>query len=149
MEEVIIIQIWLAVLIIFIVVEAITPNLVTIWFIPAALAGLVAHLLGAQVWLQAVVFIVVGLVFLVTTKPLFEKLFSKRPIEVTNAQALIGKRAVAVEEIDNMHETGAVRVEGKIWTARNYRSSDVIPVGAIVEINAIEGVKLMCSQIKE
>jgi membrane protein implicated in regulation of membrane protease activity len=140
------IYIWLSILILCIIVEAVTPNLVTIWFIPASLIAFLFAVFNAAPWLQVTSFISSGLILLITTKPFFEKLLKARPAAKTNADALIEKKAIVVEDIDNLAETGAVKVEGKVWTARNARSSDIIKVGEIVQIKSIEGVKLMCTK---
>ena len=129
-------------------VEAVTPNLVTIWFIPAAFVSFLLAVFKLPLWSQVAAFIATGLLLLFTTKPFFEKLLKSRPASKTNVDAIIGKSAAVVEEIDNIAECGAVRIEGKVWSARNIADNTVIPVGAIVEIRAVEGVKLMCAFIK-
>ncbi len=86
-----------------------------------------------------------GVVCLVTTKPLFEKILKVVPTQKTNADALIGKTASVIEDIDNLNENGAVKVEGKVWTARNADGNSVIPSGKFVTVREIKGVKLMCS----
>ena len=88
-----------------------------------------------------------GFVLLFTTKPFFEKLLFKGNVEKTNADALIGKNALVIEEIDNVKETGAVKIEGKVWTARNAENGEIIEEGSQVKIIEIQGVKLMCAKI--
>ena len=132
------IYVWLAVLILCIIVEAATANLATIWFIPSALAAMIFAACDLPLWSQITVFIGLGVVLLVTTKPLFEKLLKARPTEKTNTDTIIGKLAPVIEEIDNLREIGAVKIEGKVWSARNVETNDVIPVGALVEIKSIE-----------
>ncbi len=139
--------IWISVLVISIVIEMLTPNLATIWFIPASLIALVLSLINAPLWLQIGAFVVSGLVLLFTTKPFFEKLLFKGKIEKTNADALIGKTALVIEAINNIEEKGAVKIEGKVWTARNAENDDVIEENAQVKIVEIQGVKLICTKI--
>lgn len=117
----------------------------TIWFIPAAFVAFIFAVFNLPLWSQIAAFIATGLLLLITTKPFFEKLLKARPAAKTNADALIGKSAAVIEEIDNVSEIGAVKIEGKVWSARNVENDTVIPVGTIVEIRAIEGVKLMCA----
>ena len=142
----IIIYIWLTVLVLCIVIEAITPNLVTIWFIPASFIAFLFAVFHAPSWLQVTAFISSGLILLFTTKPFFERLLHSAPAAKTNIDAIIGKNALVVEEIDNISECGAVKVDGKVWSARNILSDDTIKVGEIVEVKEIQGVKLMCSK---
>ena len=58
--------------------------------------------------------------------------------EGTNA---VSFQARVTEAIDNTLPTGAVYVGGKTWTARS-ESVEPIPVGTIVRIGRMEGVKL-------
>ncbi len=136
---------WIVLLIILIVVEAITAQMVTIWFAAGAVAAIVAELLGAQVWLQWVAFIVVSVIALVVTRPLVRKL-TKTKVQPTNADRCIGQIAVVTEKIDNIAAKGQVSVNGTVWTAR---SSDgtVIEENEKVTIEKIEGVKVIVSKI--
>ncbi len=136
---------WIVLLIILIVVEAITAQMVTIWFAAGAVAAIVAEMLGAQVWLQWVAFIVVSVIALVVTRPLVRKL-TKTKVQPTNADRCIGQIAVVTEKIDNIAAKGQVSVNGTVWTAR---SSDgtVIEENEKVTIEKIEGVKVIVNKI--
>ncbi len=138
---------WIALLIIFAVAEAVTVQLVSVWFAVGALAGLIANLCGANVTLQIVIFISVSIICFIATRPLVKK-FTANRIEKTNADRCIGDTAVVVEEINNVEASGQVKVNGNIWTARSLDNS-VIPVNARVTVEKIEGVKLIVSLEKE
>ena len=64
-------------------------------------------------------------------------------IEATNAPALIGKYGIVTEEINNIEAVGAVKIDGKIWTARSSDEREIIKEGAEVKILDIQGVKLI------
>lgn len=132
---------WLVVMVLFLVVEAATVGLVCIWFAVGALAALIAALLGAEIWLQIVLFLVVSAVALYFTRPLAKKYINAK-VEPTNADMVIGKECRVTEAIDNIAGTGAVYVDGKTWTARS-ESDEVIPEGTLVTAKRIEGVKLI------
>lgn len=132
---------WLIVMVLFLVVEAATVGLVCIWFAVGALAALIAALLGAEIWLQIVLFLVVSAVALYFTRPLAKKYVNAK-VEPTNADMVIGKECRVTEAIDNIAGTGAVYVDGKTWTARS-ESDEVIPEGALVTAKSIDGVKLI------
>ena len=136
---------WVALLIGLIVVEAVTAQIVTIWFAVGAVAAIVAEMLGAQIWLQWVVFIAVSVIALIVTRPLVRKL-TKTKVQPTNADRCIGQVAVVTEEIDNISAKGQVSVNGTVWTAR---SSDetVIGKGEKVTVEKIEGVKVLVKKI--
>ena len=133
---------WVVLMIGFLVIEGIAPGLVSIWFALGALAALIAALLGAQVWLQAVWFVVISVAALVVTRPLAKKYVNSRT-QATNADMLIGQECIVTETIDKLHETGAVSVAGKVWTARADDPGKIIEKGAVAVIERIEGVKLI------
>ena len=134
--------VWVVLMIGFLVVEGIAPGLVSIWFALGALAALISALLGAQVWLQAVWFIVISVLALVITRPLAKKYVNSRT-QATNADMLIGQECIVTETIDKLHGTGAVSIAGKVWTARADDPEKIIEKGSVAVIERIEGVKLI------
>lgn len=132
---------WIVSLVAFIVVEAVTAQLVTIWFAAGSLCALIAEVLNAPVWLQITVFVVVSAITLAATRPLVKKLKSK-PSFSPNADRVIGQKAIVTEEIDNIAAKGRADVNGMSWVARSEDNSK-IPVGTEVVIIRIEGVKLI------
>ncbi len=138
--------VWGALLILFLIVEGVTAGLASIWFALGALVALIAALLKAPVWLQLGLFFAVSIVTLILTRPLARKYINGRR-QATNADRVIGMTGRVTETIDNIAGTGAVYVEGKLWTART-KDEETIPEGALVRADAIEGVKLIVSEIK-
>ena len=133
---------WLAAMIILLVVEALVPGLVSIWFALGALAALIFSLLHAPVWLQVLCFLIVSILARVLTKPFVRK-FQSGKIQPTNADAVIGKECLVTEEVNNLLGTGSVTVDGKTWTARNLDENSVSNVGEVKKVVKIEGVKLI------
>lgn len=138
---------WLAAGIFFLVVEAVTPSLVSIWFGAGAFTALIAAYFGAQLWLQILLFLVVSGVTLVVTRPLAKKYLDKKH-EPTNADMVIGKIGVVTEEIDNLSAKGAVSCQGKVWTARS-ADGKIIPAETKVTVNSIQGVKLIVTMAED
>ena len=139
--------IWAALTVLFIVVEAVTVQLLTIWFAVGSVAALVASLLGVTTVWQCVIFVVVSLGVLVLTRPYVKKVIESRT-EPTNADRCIGKEAVVCETINNRAGQGQVKIAGVIWTARSEDDS-IIEADEIVKIEKIEGVKVIVSKIKK
>ena len=137
--------VWVVLMVGFLVVEGIAPGLVSIWFALGALAALISALLGAQIWLQAVWFVVISVAALVLTRPLAKKYVNSRA-QATNADMLIGQECIVTETIDKLHGTGAVSVAGKIWTARTDEPETIIEKGSVAVVERIEGVKLMVEE---
>ena len=137
--------IWLALLILFVVTEGASVSLVSIWFAAGALAAVIAALLGASVVVQTVLFLVVSVALLALLRPILKRYVNPR-IQKTNADSLIGKECVVTEPIDNLKACGRVKVGGMTWSARSVSGED-IPVGTIVKISRIEGVKLFVKPV--
>lgn len=136
---------WLVSMIILFVIEAATVNLVTVWFALGALAALITSMLGGQLWLQIVVFLAVTVATLFPTRKIAKKYFGKNSHQPTNADAVIGKDCVVLEEIDNLNSTGVVKCQGIVWTARS-QTGETIEKDAVVTAIAIEGVKLIVAR---
>ena len=134
--------VWIAVLVLAVVAEAMTSDLVAIWFVPAAIVSMVVVLLSAPLWLQIVVFVAVGLALVIATRPLCRKLMKSSSTR-TNADALIGKTCIVTEEIRNIDEVGEVKIGGLCWSARAADADRVIAVGEQVVVMEIQGVKLI------
>ncbi len=132
---------WIALSVVLVVIEAITPQLVTIWIAAGSLVAMISKILGADVWLQWVVFIAVSVIALFITRPIAKK-FAARHIQPTNADRYIGKTAVVTEAIDNVEAKGQVKVDGSVWSARS-TDGTVFDVGQTVTIEKIDGVKLI------
>lgn len=138
---------WLAAVIIFCCVEAATVGLVSIWFAGGSLAALIAASLGAPFWLQITLFVVVSGVLIALLRPLMRKVILPKKT-ATNADRHIGQVALVTEEIDNLRETGAVKLDGVVWTARSL-SNQVIPVGTAISVRSIQGVKVIVEPVPE
>ncbi len=133
--------VWIAVLVAAVVVEALTNDFVAIWFFPAAIVSMILSLFDTSPWLQLLLFLVIGLLLVVATRPLCRKfLVSKQ--EKTNVDAIVGKVCIVTEEIRNIDEMGEVKLGGLRWSARSAEDR-VIPVGEQVTVKEIQGVKLI------
>ncbi len=140
METIVII--WAVLIVAFLIVEAATAGLASIWFAAGAVAALILALISPQaiVW-QIVLFVVVSVIALIITRPLAKKYVNSK-IKATNADRVIGAMATVTEKIDNIEGTGTATVGGRVWTARSF-SGEPIEAGATATIKSIDGVKLI------
>ena len=128
---------WLAIVIILVVIELITVNLVTIWFIASGLLAMIISMFTNNMLIQFFVFSVGGTAFLIITKPMLDK--KNKHINVrTNLDRVLDMKGVVSEKID-VNKIGEVKVDGKKWSAL---SDEFIETGTIVKIVDIDGVKL-------
>lgn len=139
--------IWLAVIVLLAILEGATAQLVSIWFVIGGIAALITSIFTDAVWIQLTVFVLVSILSLLITRPLVKKAMNFKK-EDTNAGRLVGQKAIVIETIENDQGKGQVNVSGSVWTARSMDQT-VIPKGASVLVDAIEGVKLMVHPISE
>ena len=136
---------WLLILVACIVIEIISMGLTTIWFAGGALVAAVAAAFQAPIWVQIVLFLVVSLILLYLTRPVAVKYFNKDRVK-TNAESLVGQQAIVISEIDNLQGIGQVTVGRQEWSARNIDEGKTLPVGSVVVVRAINGVKLIVEE---
>ena len=139
---------WLAGIILFAVLEAVTASaLVSIWFAVGSLAALIASFITDNFWIQLVVFFLVSVLVLCLVRPLTKKFFTPKT-QPTNADRMVGQTAVVTETIDNLAAAGQVQLKGQTWTARSEEDTP-IPSGARVTVTRIEGVKVIVKAAEE
>ena len=136
---------WLVAFAVFLLVEAGTITLVSIWFAAGALAALITSWLGGEIWLQVVLFLAVSCAALACLRPLIRKFVAPK-ITPTNADSLIGTMAILSADVDNLKGEGTVVLRGVEWSARS-TSGEIIPAGATVQIDKIEGVRVYVTPV--
>lgn len=133
--------IWIALIIIFAVVEMITVGLTSIWFAGGALVALIFNLVGCNEIVQVVVFLVVSLILLFFTRPWALKYLKPHLIR-TNYEEALGQNVCVTETIDNVKGTGTAVLKGQEWTARSAEEGKIFEPGNIVSVKEIKGVTL-------
>ena len=139
--------VWLVLLIVFLLTEAATVTLVSLWFAVGALAAMLASLFDAQVWLQMTVFLVVSSVSLLAMRPLIRK-HLKPKIVKTNVDAVIGTTGIVIARIDNRLSCGRVKLGAMEWTARS-TNGEKLNSGTQIVVDRIEGVKVFVSPVEQ
>ena len=132
---------WLVVFVVLLIVEIATMGLTTVWFAGGALISFLAAYMGLGVVVQVALFLIVSILLLVLTRPIAIKFFNQER-QKTNAERLIGQKAVVKETIDTIQATGRVEVNGMEWSAKT-EESEIIEADTIVMIKGIQGVKLI------
>ncbi len=139
-------QYWLIAAGIFFVGEIFTVGFLIFWLGVASLIAMVVSFFISNLIIQMTVFIISSVILILSTKP-FVKKFMEKEILITNAFSLIGKKAIVIQEIDNVKGTGQIKVGGETWSAM-CENDKIIPVDAEVKILKIEGVKAIVQQIE-
>lgn len=138
---------WLAMVILFLVMEGSTVALVSIWFAAGSLTAMITALLGGPLWLQVILFLGISAGLLALLRPLVRKYIRPR-ITATNVDSLIGSRGYVTETVDNLAASGQVKLGAMPWTARSTDGSP-IEAGTLVQVDRIEGVKAYVSPVPE
>ena len=136
---------WIAIIVAAIIVEVITDQLVSIWFVPGAIIATILDYFEVDFVWQVLVVLVLAAAGIVFAKTYLAKKISSRIIK-TNIEAIIGERCVVTEKIDNYVGCGQVKIKGQIWSARGVEEDDVFEEGESLHVVAIEGVKVICKK---
>ena len=134
--------VWLLIIIFLIIIEAVSVNLTTIWFVISGFIALIMSFFIDDFMLEFGVFTILGIILLIFTRPLFVKLIKKKD-EKTNYDRIIGMTGIVTESILK-NKTGAVKVDGKVWTA--YSDTEIESENA-VKVLKIEGTKIKVEEI--
>lgn len=142
------IVLWLALMVVFVIVELVTVGLTSIWFAVGALCALIAGAVDASFGIQVVIFIAISLVLLFATRPFARKYINSRMIK-TNSESLVGEVIRITERVSNIDQTGTAVVKGQEWTVRTDNDNVVIEQGELAKVVRITGVKLIVERNKE
>ena len=135
---------WLLIIFVLSFAEVITVNLVTIWFVASAIVAMILSFFVDSFSIQFIVFGVVGIILLLTTRKSLKKIFDSDNVS-TNLDRVIGMRGIVTEDIGR-NKIGEVKVDGKRWSAISNKN---IKKDAEVIIEKIDGVKLVVKKIEE
>ncbi len=136
--------VWLIIVILLALIEITTINLTTIWFVASGILSLIVSLYVDNYILQFGIFVIAGVILLITTKPFLTKFIKQHKVR-TNIDRIIGMKGVVTEKIGK-NEDGEVKVDGKKWTAY---ADKAIKKGDLVKVLEIKGVKIKVEKIGE
>ncbi len=134
--------IWLGIMILCLIIEAVTVGLATIWFAAGALVAVIAAVLGLGIVWEIILFFTVSLVLLFFTRPFAVKYINPHKVR-TNYEDAVDKTVKVTERVDNIEGTGKAVLNGLEWTARMQDKESVLTEGELAKVTAVEGVKLI------
>lgn len=139
---------WLIVTIIFIILEIFTPGfLIAIFSIGSLLAMIIAFFIK-NIYIQLFIFSLANLLSYIFLRPIFIKLINKtNEKNKTNVDLLIGKKVKIIEKVDNIAETGRVKISGVDWKAVSIDDNITFEVDEIAEIVKVQGAKVIIKKI--
>lgn len=139
--------IWLAIAVVCLIFELVTVSLVSIWFVIGSIVAMFVAMAGGSFGLQVTLMLVLSIGLLLVFIYLRKKKFKGKDkvYTPTNIDALIGQEALVIEDVNNLNNTGLVRIKGQVWSAKSADDDIVIRTGEQVKVEAISGVKLVLS----
>lgn len=140
-------QIWLIIAILFFILEMMGPGFLLFWVGVGALITMVVSIFVDNLVIQIGVFTISSILLLFCTRP-FVKKFTKNDTTITNANSIIGKKAIVTKEINSLKGTGQIKINGEAWSAKS-SNEDIIEEGAKVTVLNINGVKAIVEKQKE
>jgi len=135
---------WLIAAVVFSVVEMITTTLFVGPFAAGALAALVADFAGAPVIAQLIIFLVGSGVAFTAVRPIARRHLHAPPSIRTGTAALVGRPALVLEDVTP--DSGTVKLDGEVWTARPYLEDHVLAAGTRVSVMEIRGATALVAE---
>lgn len=135
--------VWLVLIVVFLIVEASTVTMVSLWFAAGSLTALLISLFDGAIWFQVTAFLVVSAILLTLLRPLVRKFVTPK-LTRTNVDSVIGSTGLVTVAIDNVAAVGQVKLGAMVWTARS-TSGEPISAGTLIRADRIEGVKVFVS----
>jgi membrane protein implicated in regulation of membrane protease activity len=138
--------VWLTIAVVLGIIEATSMGIIMVWFAIGAIIAFFSAILGASLSVQIIIFIMVSGILLYKTRPIVKAYLGNKK-QLTNADSHVGQQAVVTEGIDNVEGVGTVKIGGKLWSARS-ELGDNIPVGSLVSVVRITGVRMYCIPVE-
>jgi membrane protein implicated in regulation of membrane protease activity len=134
---------WLGLFVLALVIELFTADMISIWFSLAAVPSFILALAGANIIVQAIVFVLVTSVLLLLTRPAMKKYMKTNEIK-TNIDAIIGKTGIVIDDV-TLDSPGRIKIGTMDWSAI---SKETLKVGTHVKVLDVEGNKLFVESIE-
>ena len=135
--------VWLILMVVFLIVEAVTLGITTVWCAAGCLVAAILDLLGVPVAAQVITMVVCFVACLIWIRPAIDAKHSRKA-DPTNADRVIGKEGIVIKAIDPMAGQGQIKVLGQVWSAK---ADKAIDEGAKVVVLSMEGVKLIVKEV--
>lgn len=139
-------QFWLIVAGLFFVGEIFTLGFLIFWFGIGALFAMIVSFFTTNIIIQTTVFLITSTIFILATKPLVKKFVDVKKTN-TNVFSIIGKKALVIKDIDPIHSSGQIKLNGEVWSAET-ENDEIIKEGSEVEVLKINGVKAIVKLVE-
>ena len=137
---------WFLIFLILIIVEVLTINLSTVWFIIGSVFAFFSSFFTRNLNYQIIVFIVFTIISIILTKRFLTKVSKFKKIN-TNVDSIIGRTCLVTKDINNLLNQGEIVIDKNIWSALSKDDNVIIREGTKVKICDIKGVKVIVEEV--
>ncbi|MCQ2513794.1 MAG: NfeD family protein [Ruminococcus sp.] len=138
--------IWIGIAVVLAIIEGITIQLVSIWFMLGAIFAAITSVFTDSIIIQVLVFIIVSFVSLIATRPIVKNFMKQKGTVNTNSNRLVGQTGVMISDIADIEQIGRAKVSGEVWSVKT--NSAPILKDSKIKVLAIEGVKLIIEPLQ-
>lgn len=139
---------WIIAAIVFFLIEIFIPSFLMASIGLGCILGFFASLLGGNMAMQLVLFIVGTTASFVGIKPVMKRYAYRQKALRTNASGLVGRMGKVIEEINEEKGTGCVAIDGDQWKSIPNKNN-VIPLGEKVRVVSLNSIVLTVEPIGE
>ncbi|MGE5328382.1 MAG: NfeD family protein [Deltaproteobacteria bacterium] len=136
---------WLILAGLLFVGEIVTAGFILFWFGVSAVIAAILSFAGVSLYIQGTVFVLAAAILIIFTRPLTKGLLKPKD-NPTNVFAIVGKKGMVIQEINNVQGLGQVKISGEVWSAEAEDGAG-IPVDTQVEIVKVEGVRVIVKPV--
>ena len=147
MDAVVMMYIWIAIICVAALIEAFTLQMVSIWFVAGGIVSLILYFCGVGYEVQIIVFIAVSIILLIALRKLCLKFLLKNTNEKTNVDALIGKEARLLKDIE-LGQLGEIKLGDVVWSTTT-KDESPLASGTLVKITQVQGNKLIVEAVEQ
>lgn len=134
--------IWLGVVVLALIVEFLSAEMISVWFAAGGLIALIMSACGVPEWINIIVFAVISLILILSFRKLALKYLLKKDNTKTNSDALVGSTFTLLSPIKK-NQMGTIKINGVIWNAKAKNDNTEIEQNADVVIVEVSGSKVI------
>ena len=147
MEDILFWHLWIFLAIVLFISEIFTPGFIFFCIGVGASFTSVISFLEFSINIQFIIFSVTTLISLIFIRPILSKIY-KNNIDLikTNNEALISKKGIVIDEINNEINKGRVLIDGDTWRSKSL-NNEIIKKNSTVQIVKIESTIIIVKNI--
>ena len=133
---------WICVTLLAVVLEIVTIQLVSLWFVGGGIVAFIMSLFEGIGWQwQLLAFVLVSVILLIFARPALAKVMQLNKNNRSNVDELIDKKVRMLSDAD-FDTNGTAKINDVVWTVKSI-DGNTLKQGTIVQVVKVEGNKLI------